>query len=143
MRFYPLEKIFNDHHFGHSIFENLKDDLLSDFFHPAHMALNEPATNIYESENQTIFKVAIPGIKKNDLTIELNDGLLKISGKKEPISEEAKIIRQERPILSFSRSYRLPKNTDESKCKASYEDGILTITLEKSEKDKPKIINIQ
>lgn len=142
MKSYYFNRFF-DTHPEFDLLHNLHEELLGDFLTPRHAALHGPTTNIYENESHIIFEVDMPGVKKEEIRIEMIAGFLKISGKRADISKDAKIIRQERPTFNFSRSYKIPDAAQTDKCEAVYQDGILKITLAKSEEVKPKTIAIQ
>lgn len=97
---------------------------------------NFPAVNIQEDEKQFILELAVPGLKKDDFKINLENHLLTISIEKEENKEEKSnnYTRREFVYNSFSRSFKLPKIILETKIKADYNDGILRIALPKDEK---------
>jgi len=102
-----------------------------------------PAVNIKEDENIYEVEVAVPGLKKDDFKIELENDVLTISSQKEV--EEEKVDdnykRREFRYSSFKRTFSLPENkVDGDKVKAKYVDGVLHITLPKREEAKPKPI---
>lgn len=93
-----------------------------------------PAVNIEENEKAYKVLVQAPGFKKDQFRIEIEQDVLQISGDWEEKSEshESNLYRREFANYSFQRSFQLPKNkVDESKIKAQYEDGILSIELPK------------
>jgi HSP20 family protein len=89
-------------------------------------------------------KVELPGMKKEDINISLHDGSLSISGerKSEGQYEDAEVYRAERFFGRFQRSVTLPAAVAADKVKAQYKDGILTVTLPKTEEAKPKHIDV-
>lgn len=95
-----------------------------------------PAVNIQENEKQFIIEVAVPGMKKDDFKINLDNQVLTISKEEKEQKEEKKdnYTRREFVYNSFSRSFRLPKTILVDKIKADYKDGILLIALPKDEK---------
>lgn len=100
-----------------------------------------PAVNIKEDENSFNVAVAVPGFKKGDFNIELDNDVLTISSENEVKSdvEEGNFVRREFGYSSFKRAFTLPENTvDGDKVKANYSDGVLHITLPKKEEAKPK-----
>lgn len=104
-----------------------------------------PRVDIVETENEFTVKAEIPEVKKEDVKISVEDGVLKISGERRQEKEEKnkKFHRVERFYGSFMRSFILPDNVDESKVDASFKDGILSVKLPKSEKTKPKAIEVK
>ena len=90
-------------------------------------------------------KVELPGMKKEDIEISLHDGCLSISGerKSEQKFEDAEVYRAERFVGRFQRTVTLPAPVAADKAKADYKDGVLTITLPKTEEARPKQISVQ
>ena len=104
-----------------------------------------PAVDVSENENEYRVKADIPGVKKEDLNVSVQDGILTISAESKFEDEEKKegrVIRQERRYGKYSRSMRLGKDVDTSNVKAEYRDGVLELTLPKVEEVKPKKIAI-
>ena len=103
-----------------------------------------PAVNIYKSgEHGVTVTAEIPGMDKADLTLEVKDNQLRIAGKREiQRDKEDKIHYRERGSLEFDRQLALPFKVDPNKVDASYDKGILTLTLERSEADKPTKITL-
>lgn len=109
-----------------------------------------PATNITENEKEFKVELSVPGFNKEDIKIEIEKDILKVSAHSEVKNEEKdeaeKILRQEFKSSSFSRSFVLPENIDTENISASQNDGILNITLPKVNKaieDKVKKIEIK
>jgi len=103
-----------------------------------------PAVDLYEDKDGVTVQAELPGLKKEDIHVNLADGYLTISGerKQEKKQEGAESHRAERYHGRFQRVISLPAEVDAEKIKASYTDGILTVTLPKTEKAKPKQIQI-
>ena len=104
-----------------------------------------PAIDVTENENEYMIKAEIPGVKKEDLHVSVQDGVLTINAESKYEDEEKKegrVIRQERRYGKFVRSMRLGKDVDSSDVKAEYKDGILKLKLPKVEEVKPKKISI-
>lgn len=103
-----------------------------------------PALDLYQSNDNVIAVVELPGMRKEDIEISLHDGTLTISGerKRENSSDGDKAERTERYIGRFRRSIALPTRVDAGKVSATYRDGILTVTLPKAEEVKPKQIQV-
>ena len=101
-----------------------------------------PAINIKEDDEQFHIEVAAPGMKKNDFKVNYDNGRLTISSERKDEVEKKegeKITRKEFSYESFQRSFTVAENAvDPDKIKATYNDGILTITLPKREELKPK-----
>jgi len=95
-----------------------------------------PKVNIIENKNNFNLEVAAPGLHKKDFKIDINGNLLTISGQKEENKEEKedKFTRQEYNYSSFSRSFTIPDDVQIDKIDATYDGGILKLTLPKTEK---------
>ncbi len=105
----------------------------------------QPATDIYETKDSYVFKVELPGFKKEDIEVEVKDNTLVIKGEKK-MEEEVKkenYHRIERFYGTFQRSFVLPQNTVVDKIKANLKDGVLEIKIPKSEKSKAKSIPVE
>ncbi len=100
-----------------------------------------PAVNIREDEKNYILELAIPGIEKNDLKIDINEDVLTISSETKKETEENKdgYKRKEFSYASFCRSFYIPENVNREKIEANYKDGILSVGLPKQEEEKNKI----
>ena len=106
-----------------------------------------PQVNIQETPDSYLVEMAVPGLKKSDFDISLdnNDLIISAETKTENEEENKHFTRREFGYSSFKRSFMLPETVDESKIKAKYEDGILNIELPKKEEAKqrpPKQIKI-
>ncbi len=104
-----------------------------------------PAVDIHETDDGYVVKADLPGMKKEDIQIDLKDSTLQIKGEKK-FEEEASrdnYIRTERAYGTFVRSFSLPHNIDAGKIKASYKDGVLELALPKKEEAKPKQIKVE
>ncbi|WP_448518576.1 Hsp20/alpha crystallin family protein [Rhodoflexus sp.] len=101
-----------------------------------------PAANIRETQEAFLIELAVPGLKKEDFQIQVEENLLRISANVQAESEEqdaaTKIHRREFSFHSFERSFRLPKSADSDKITASYTDGVLQLNIPKREEAKPK-----
>ena len=103
-----------------------------------------PALDVHEDKNKFTVNLELPGLKREDINVHLENGSLVISGerKSETISEDTEVHRSERYYGKFSRALTLPTAVAADKVKAAYKDGILTVTLPKAEEAKPKQIDI-
>ena len=104
-----------------------------------------PLVDITEDDKEYIVKAEIPEMKKDDIKINVHDEVLSISGERKYEKEEKgkKYHRVERAYGSFMRSFTLPEDADGSKVNAEYKDGVLKVHLPKSERAKPKTIEIK
>ena len=103
-----------------------------------------PALDLYQDKDHFLVKAELPGLKKEDITLSLHDGLLTLSGERqhEKAHDEKSPLRNERFFGRFERTVSLPAQVDGTRVQAAYEDGILTITLPKAEAAKPRQIEI-
>jgi len=103
-----------------------------------------PALDVQEDKESFSIRVELPGMKREDIEVTLQDGALVITGerKEEKVSEETTVHRQERYYGKFTRALTLPAAVAGDKVKAQYKDGILTVTLPKAEEAKPKAITV-
>jgi len=104
-----------------------------------------PTVDISESEGGYLIKAELPEVKKEDVKVTVEDGVLTLSGERRQEKEEKgkKYHRVERSYGSFVRSFSLPESVDESGVKAEYKDGVLNLHLPKTEKVKPKSIEVK
>ncbi len=131
---------------------NLKDELNSFFDMPFWSGFGRtgqlftgwsPALDLYESGDHLTAVVELPGMRKEDIDISLHDGTLTVSGERKRESTNGeKAQRTERYVGTFRRSIALPTRVDASKVNATYQDGILKVTLPKAEEAKPKQIKV-
>jgi HSP20 family protein len=104
-----------------------------------------PSLDVAETKNELVVKAEVPGMDPKDIDISLSDGMLTIRGEKrqEKEEKEADYHLVERSYGSFTRSVQLPKEVQSDKIGASYKNGILKISLPKSEEAKKKEIKIK
>ncbi len=103
-----------------------------------------PSTDIYETKDEYVFKIEVPGMNKDDVKVEFTEDTLIIKGerKEEKDIKKENYHRIERFFGSFQRSFTLPKNIDVKKIKAELKDGVLELRVPKVEKAKTKAIPI-
>lgn len=103
-----------------------------------------PALDVHEDKDNYTVQAELPGMKREDIEVSLHDGTLSISGerKSETKHQDAEVCRAERYFGHFQRTVALPSAVAADKVKASYKDGVLTITLPKTEEAKPKQIDV-
>ncbi|MCM8770271.1 MAG: Hsp20/alpha crystallin family protein [Candidatus Omnitrophica bacterium] len=104
-----------------------------------------PSLDVAEDKDNIVIKVDLPGVKQSDIDVSVSGDILTIKGerKQEQEIKEKKLHRIERFYGSFSRSLSLPDFVDSSKISAVYKDGVLEVTLPKTEKAKPKQIKVE
>ncbi|MEE8404626.1 MAG: Hsp20/alpha crystallin family protein [candidate division Zixibacteria bacterium] len=138
---FPFEKIF-DNFFSNSPFFgdagnicNVAEGTESGF---------SPKVNITEADNQVKLNFELPGIDKDKIKVTVKNGQLTVSGERnvEQKTETEDFVRSEIFSGQFSRSFTLPKNVRADKIKADYKNGMLLISLPKTEESKPKEIDV-
>jgi len=131
---------------GNDDFEAMMDQ----FFRPTRLFDEEtagmvPRMDVVEHENDFVIRTDLPGVKKEDIDVTFENGVLTISGETKAETEEkegGEVIRQERRYGKYLRSLRLATPIDEKRVKANYKDGVLELTLPKAEEAKPKKITV-
>jgi HSP20 family protein len=103
-----------------------------------------PPVDMYETKNEVVVAMELPGLNEKDIRLSITDGLLTIQGERQGSDEarEAGHYRQERWFGKFERTLPLPIPVETGQVKATYRDGVLTIKLPKTEGGKPKEIKI-
>ncbi len=103
-----------------------------------------PQVDIFETDDSIVLKAELPGIDKKDVTIELKDNTISLSGERkfEKKIKEENYHRVERSYGTFSRSFTLPSNIVKDKIKAEMVDGVLEISLPKTQESKPTQIKV-
>src|SRR5512132_1056962 len=104
-----------------------------------------PLVDITEDEKEYLVKCELPDVKKEDVKVSVQGDVLTITGERKSEKEEKgkKFHRVERAYGSFYRSFTLPEAADGSKVAAEFKDGLLNVHLPKSEKAKPKSIDVK
>lgn len=119
---------------GLTTFNNLFDDMFDDSFFRSYNSYMK--TDIKEVDNQYVLDIEMPGFNKKDISVELNDGYLTISGNKSTNNDKkdtkGNIIRQERYSGSYSRSFYVGDSIKKEDIKANYDNGELKIYLPKT-----------
>src|SRR6478672_5508136 len=100
-----------------------------------------PASDIYETESGYLIALDLPGIDRQALEIDIDDGRLVVKGTR--VVAESRQHRGERPRGKFLRTYSVPGSVDQAKFAAEYKDGVLQISLPKRTEQKPKKIDIK
>ena len=103
-----------------------------------------PAVDVFETESSVILKVELAGVIKEDVSVEVKDNILTISGerKAENNVQEANYYRRERVFGSFRRAFNLHYDVNPEAIKARFSDGVLTIEVPKPQDEKPKQITV-
>ena len=143
-----MGEIFVTDPFRH--FQERINRLFGEGFEPFRMEENwslatwAPACDIYETDNEIVVKAELPEVKKEDVTVTIENNVLTIHGERK-FSEETKkenYHRLERRYGEFTRSFTLPAFIDPAKVNAEFRDGMLKVTMAKREEAKPKQIAV-
>lgn len=104
-----------------------------------------PAVDILEQDDAYTLEAELPGLKKDDVKISVQDNILTLRGEKKDDRRESKkgFVRMETNYGSFTRSFTLPTTISPSKIEAEFKDGILKIHIPKAEEAKPKMIEVK
>ena len=104
-----------------------------------------PAVDVYEDEQKLVLKLEVPGVKQEDLDIQVENQTLTVRGQRkfEAEEKEENFHRIERRFGSFVRSFTLPLTVDTGSVTAKYENGVLAVQLAKKEAAKPKQVKIE
>jgi HSP20 family protein len=95
--------------------------------------------DLYEDKDNFFLRAELPGLKKEDIRVELGDGVLTVSGTRKRFGPDG----QAESTSEFSRSVSVPARVQDNQINARYEDGVLTVTLPKAEEVKPKRVAVQ
>ena len=130
----PFDKMFD------SIVETSYPDVMRSVGVKPFQGSAYPKVNVYEYEDKVGIVAEIPGLNKKQLNVEVEDGVLTISGDKHSTFEDegAKVLRRELKQSSFKRSFELGEQLDGGNIAASFKDGVLSVSIPKIEPEKPK-----
>ena len=129
-----INRIFNES-FGRS--RDLDDEVsLSDW---------RPPVDIFEADDGIVLKVELPGISKDDVSVEIKDNVLMLKGERllDPQIKDEHYYRKERAFGKFQRSFSLQQSIKPNLIKATFKDGILTIEIPRPEEEKPKQVTVK
>jgi HSP20 family protein len=128
---------------------------MDDFFKSYHRALSRhqpheglmttdwaPSVDITESEKEFLIKVELPEVRKEDIEVDVRDGVMTISGERKQETRDDKAHRIERFYGSFARSFTLPDSVRDGDIEAEHRDGMLYLHLPKSEPEQPKKVKV-
>ncbi len=104
-----------------------------------------PLVDISEDEREYLIKAELPGVRREDVKVTLENGVLTLSGERAFEKEEKgrRYHRVERAYGQFTRSFTLPDDTDAGKVTAEFKDGVLRVQIAKSERAQPKAIDVK
>jgi HSP20 family protein len=132
-------------------FQNEMNRMFNEFFHSgtseeagSKVSTWTPSVDIYETDDALVIKAELPGVSKDDVSVEVHQNTLTLRGQRKHEAEvkQDKYHRVERSYGTFQRSFVLPTMVDQEKVQATYKDGVLELHLPKSEAAKPKRIAI-
>ena len=150
-RFVPLRSTFNEM----AALQDRFNSIFSDFARPlvadspaesgSTMGSFVPAVDVYEDAQALVLHLEVPGIKQDDLDIRVENQTLTIKGERklENDAKQENFHRIERRFGSFTRTFTLPQTVDTDAISASYDAGVLTISLAKKPEAKPKQVKIE
>jgi HSP20 family protein len=103
-----------------------------------------PAVDVWETEGELVYAFDLPGVAKDKVSVELEDGALSVSAERERTDEvkDERFYRYERRFGTFTRTVGVPPGVDESAIRADYRDGVLEVHVPKPEQPKPRRIEI-
>ena len=130
----PFDKMFD------SMVESQFPDIVKSVGVKPYQGSAYPKVNVYEYDDKIGIVAEIPGLNKKQLNVDVEDGVLTISGDKHSTFEEdgAKVIRRELKQSSFKRSFELGEQLDGDNIAANFKDGVLSVSIPKIEPEKPK-----
>lgn len=126
-------------------FNTLFNELWNDEALQSSVNFFRPSVDIMETEHQFEIHLSIPGLKKEEIKIDLKNDVLTISGERKQKEEkkDAKYLVGEIRYGKFSRTFHLPDNVNRDQIEAAFNDGILEVVIPKAEEEKPKAISIK
>jgi HSP20 family protein len=103
-----------------------------------------PAVDMFENDDKIVIKAELPGVDKKDISVDVKDRVLTLSGERNYDHEvkEENYYRRERTCGKFKRTFNLPADVDSDKIKADFKDGVLKVEMPKPEAQKPKRITV-
>ncbi len=104
-----------------------------------------PTIDVHNREEDIVVEAELPGMKGEDVDVSVEEGHLLIRGSRppSPLQEEGETYYRERPVGKFHRVIHLPVDVDREEAEATYEDGVLTVTLPKVKRERPRKIEIR
>ena len=128
----------------HSVFNGLFDDNFERSWAQPSVSRWHPAMDVLESKDAYLIRTELPGLRKEDIKLEVKDGMLILSGesKSEKPAEGVEYRHVERVAAKFWRSFTLPETVKQDGIEATYKDGILEVRVPKAEAAKPRQIEI-
>jgi HSP20 family protein len=125
------------------MFDNLLQDFVVGDFTSAVKSF--PAIDVAEHENEFVLLAEMPGVKKEDLKLTVENNALTLSGVRKPyeVPQDARVLLNEVRVREFSRSIEFPSDVEVDKIAAELQNGLLRVVLPKAEEAKPKQIEVE
>ena len=103
-----------------------------------------PALDVWETEDEVVYALDLPGIPEDKISVELDEGALTITAEREQAQQQSddRFYRFERRFGTFSRTFGVPQGVTDADIKADYRDGVLEVHVRKPEQPKPKRIQV-
>jgi len=103
-----------------------------------------PALDVWETENEIVYALDLPGISEDKIAVELDAGALTVTAERERNEEQSEqhFYRFERRYGTFSRTFTVPQGVSDSDVTADYQNGVLEVHIKKPEQPKPKLIQV-
>lgn len=121
-------------------FGRLLNEMMTEAFQPEKETKLRPSADLGETESQYFIDLSLPGLSKEAISIELEERMLKVSGTYPKVEEEgAKYHLRERRTGDFARNFRLPQNANADTVSATYNNGVLRITIDKVQPERKNI----
>ena len=102
-----------------------------------------PSVDIYETEQEIVVKADLPGVSKDGLDIDLRDGVLTLTAQVEQPADSERLVYQEYQVGGFARKFQVGETIDQTKISAKLDKGVLTLTLPKADRLKPRKIDVK
>lgn len=139
---FPATKFFSNGFFDELLNRGIGEFIGND------LQVSQPAVNVTETDDQFKIELAAPGFEKQHFELNVENGHLIVSAKREEKTEEnqpdkARFLRREFRFESFKRSFKLPNTVNQDAISAVYENGIMNVSLPKKEEAKPVMKSIQ
>lgn len=124
--------------------DRLLETVASDVAPAVRTAWGAPAMDLLEDDNQFILRADLPGVNREDIEIQVANGVLHVSGERKPLPEDENrsYYLFERRYGKFARAITLPASVGSENIQATFRDGVLTVTLPKTEEARPRRIQV-
>jgi HSP20 family protein len=103
----------------------------------------EPDVDIYETEDALVVSADLPGVSAQKITTDVRDNLLTLTAQVQPVDARWKPLYREYAVGNYTRQFRLGQQIDQSRITAELKDGVLTLTLPKAERNRPRRIEVK